>query len=121
MERSPQAVRAAAEAFFQQRDEAEMPYGEAGLALALGVSRDELRLIYDGESQPELQEVVRWAYLRMQDQLESSPIFQKSTMATRAVTLLKQPRLGGFSDHSEGGPVRLLVRLGHSFDESDLQ
>lgn len=116
-----QELREKAEAFFQQRDQAEAPYGEAGLALALDMPLDLLRKIYDGEDRADLRDAVRWAYLRMQDQIESSPIFQKSTMATRASALLKQPRLGGYDGDSGGGTVRLLVRLGRGFDESDLQ
>lgn len=114
-------LRERAEAFFQRRDQAELPYGEAGLALALDMSLDQLRKIYDGESRKELQSAVRWAYLRIQDQIESSPIYQKSTMATRASALLKQPRLGGYDGESGNNTVRLLVRLGRGFDESDLQ
>lgn len=108
--------------YFARCDAAGTLYGEAGLALQLGVSLETLRAWYDGEGRPELTREIRRAYLRIQSQLESSPAYVGNGMASKAVFLMKQRRLGGYRDKAEEKrDLTVHVRLGKDMDESDSQ
>ena len=113
----------AADAYFDACDAAGKLYGEAGLCLALGVSLTTLRRWYDGKNCPELQEAVQRAYLRIQDQIETSPAYmEKGGMATKAIFLLKQPRFGGYQDKIEAKQdLAVNVKFGGGMNETDFK
>lgn len=123
----------AAQAYFDEADREGKLYGEAGLCLGLSrfnpegrsVSIPTLRQWYDkgAESCPGLQEAVQMAYLRIQEQIETSPAYmEKSGMNTRALFLLKQSRFGGYQDKPEAkGDVQLNISFGKNMDKSDLE
>ena len=114
------ALRERCEAYFAQCDEAECLYGEAGLALSLQVSLSTLRDWYDGRKCPALQEETQRAYLRIQSQLEASPAYMGKGMVSKAVFLMKQPRLGGYQDRAETRQeMTVEVKMGGNMDRSD--
>ena len=111
-------LRERCEGYFRKCDETGSLYGEAGLALYLDVPLETLRGWWDGRGRPGMCAEIRRAYLRIQDQIETSPAYRgKANMAAWAGQLLKEPRLGGRSQ--EAPAVRIL--LGRSMEESDLQ
>ena len=116
---------AAADAYFDACDRATPPklYGEAGLALALGVKLGTLRDWYDGRYRTELQDAVQTAYLRIQDQIETNEAYrEKGGMATKAIFLLKQPRFGGYQDRIEAkSDMTVNIRHGKDMDDSDFK
>lgn len=116
-------LRNACEAYFAACDRKKELYGEAGLALHLGVSLKALRDWYDGRTCPDLQEEVQRAYLRIQNQIETSPAYmEKGGMTTKAIFLLKQPRFGGYQDRVESKQdMTVNVKLGSGMDESDFR
>ena len=77
----------AADAYFDACDAAGKLYGEAGLCLALDVSLNTLRRWYDGKLRPELQEAVQRAYLRIQDQIETDPVYSDKVEARQDLTV----------------------------------
>lgn len=99
--------------YFRECDEAGFLYGEAGLALALGVSLETLRSWYDGQERPELQEEVRRAYLVIRSQLESDP---RCVDKTRSKDMLARLRPDGRETRG-GGPVSVV--MGKGMGESD--
>lgn len=108
-----------ADAYFDTCDAAGKLYGEAGLCLALGVSLTTLRRWYDGKTCPELQEAVQRAYLRIQDQIETHPVYmEKGGMTSRAIFMLKQPRFAGYTDKVEARQD-MTVNIKHGKDMSD--
>lgn len=114
---------AACEAYFAACDQAGKLYGEAGLALHLGVTLVSLRRWYDGKRSPDFQETIQRAYLRIQDQIETSPAYmEKGGMATKAIFLLKQARLGGYQDKVEARQdLSVHVKLGSGMEDSDFK
>lgn len=114
---------AEANAYFNRCDAEGKLYGEAGLALALGVTLGGLRQWYDGVRRPELREAVQRAYLRIQDQIETSAAYmEKGGMATKAIFLLKQTRFGGYQDRIEAKQdLTVNVKIGDGMDESDFK
>ena len=115
--RTPEELTRAAQEYFQRADGEDRLYGEAGLCLALGVDLESLRRWYDGEERKDLTPAVRRAYLRIQEQVESDPRYQKPGMAARANRLLDQPRLGGGGREED----RVRVLFGDHMDETDFQ
>lgn len=123
----------AAQAYFDEADRDGRLYGEAGLCLGLSrfnpkggsVSIPTLRRWYDkgSESCPGLQEAVQMAYLRIQEQIETSPVYmEKSGMNTRALFLLKQRRFGGYQEKPEAkSDVKLEISFGKNMDQSDFE
>jgi len=106
--------------YFDDCDREHKLYNEAGLALALGVQLRTLVSWYEGERCPEFQDAVRFAYLRIQDQIESDPAYQDKSMSTRAIFLLKQKRLGGKQDKIEAKQdIAVNVKMGSGMEESD--
>lgn len=114
---------AAADAYFADCDRTGKLYGEAGLALALGVKLGTLRDWYDGRYRTELQDAVQMAYLRIQDQIETDEAYrEKGGMATKAIFLLKQPRFGGYQDRIEAkSDMTVNIRHGKDMDDSDFK
>ena len=98
---SPVELETAADRYFARCDETGALYGEAGLALGLNLDLQTLRSWYDGADRPEMQAVVRRAYLRIQDQIETGEAYRDKNLHNRAVFLLKQRRLGGYQDRAE--------------------
>ena len=121
--KSPEEFQQAADAYFEGCDQAGKLYGEAGLALALGVTLVSLRRWYDGKSCPELRESVQRAYLRIQDQIETHIAYmEKGGMATKAIFLLKQPRFGGYQDKIEAKQdLAVNVKFGGGMNETDFK
>lgn len=119
----------AANKYFDQCDLDDDLYGEAGLCLGLSkynakgasVSLQTLRGWYDGESCPWLKDAVQQAYLRIQAQIESDERYrEKGGMATRAIFLQKQGRLGGYQDKSESKQdTTVRIIHGDNMDPSD--
>lgn len=109
------ALRRRYQRYFRECDEAGILYGEAGLALALDVSRETLRSWYDGAERPELQEEVRRAYLIIRSQLESDP---RCVDKTRSKDMLAKLWPDG-RDARCGGSVSVV--MGRGMDESDFQ
>lgn len=108
--------------YFAKCDEEGKLYGEAGLALHLGVMLATLRKWYDGTDCPDLQETVQMAYLRIQSQTESDPAYMEKGMVTKAIFLMKQPRLGGYQDKIEAKTdIAVNVKMGSNVDESDFK
>lgn len=108
--------------YFAQCDEEGKLYGEAGLALHLGVMLATLRKWYDGTDCPDLQETVQKAYLRIQSQVESDPTYMMKGMVTKAIFLMKQPRLGGYQDKIEAkADIAVNVQMGSNTEKSDFE
>lgn len=108
--------------YFAQCDAEGKLYGEAGLALSLGVMLGTLRRWYDGTDCPDLQETVQMAYLRIQSQAESDPAYTEKGMVTKAIFLLKQPRFGAYQDKIEAKTdISVNVKMGKNIDESDFR
>lgn len=119
----------AAERYFAECDAAERLYSEAGLCLALSrynakgraVTLKALRRWYDGEKCPYLQDAVQTVYLRIAEQIQTDSRYQeKSGMSTRAMFLMKQVRLGGYTDKPETkAETTVTILHGTSMDQSD--
>jgi len=106
-----------AEDYFAAADESGDFYGEGALALATGMTLQELRAAYDGGDDAALTAAVRHAYLRIQAQIESSRRYADRGLNARATFFLKQPRFGGYSEKGEGGEVTVKVIWGKGMDE----
>lgn len=121
----------AAEGYFSQCDADETLYDEAGLCLYLSrhnpkgkpVTVRTLRAWYDGEHAAYLQEAVQMAYLRIQHQIATDPRYQeKGGMATKAIFLMKQARLGGYTDRTEQKTdATVNINFGKTMDQSDFK
>jgi len=108
------------DAYFAECDKRGKLYGEAGLALALDVNIDTMSRWWKGTQSPHLQRVIERAYLRIQEQIESDPAYMDKTLASRAIFLLKQERLGGKRDQIESSSeVTVNVKMGAGVDKSD--
>lgn len=120
--RTAAALRKACGEYFRLCDQEGALYGEAGLALHLGVKLGTIRDWYDGKSCPNLREEIQRAYLRIQAQLESDPAYIGKGMVTKAIFLMKQPRLGGYQERREPRrDVTVHVKMGDGMDESDFE
>lgn len=108
--------------YFTQCDEEGKLYGEAGLALHLGVMLGTLRNWYDGKKCPDLQFAVQQAYLRIQNQVESDPVYMMKGMVTKSIFMLKQSRLGSYQDKVEAKQdIAVNVKMGNGMDDSDFK
>ncbi|MCI6433826.1 MAG: DNA-packaging protein [Clostridiales bacterium] len=108
--------------YFAKCDAEGKLYGEAGLALHLGVKIGTMRGWYDGTDCADLQEPVQRAYLRIQAQLESDPTYMQKGMVTKAIFLMKQPRFGGYQDKIEAKQdISVNVKMGNGMDDSDFK
>jgi hypothetical protein len=78
---------------------------------------------WDGEKNPQLQDAVKIAYMRIQSQIETDPRYQeKGGMATRSIFLQKQKRFGGYQDKVEEKKDHTIrIIHGNSMDESDFK
>lgn len=134
------------EAYFDQQDAEGLAYSEAGLANALRWTVQRLQGYYDYndgregevvEAQVEAFEAgneeiedprcvfsyyVRLAYQRIQEQIDTSPIYQEKGMVTRGIFLNKQKRLGGYQDKQETrSDISVNVTFGDGVDPSDFK
>lgn len=124
-----EAFTEAADAYFDECDANNQLYGEAGLCLALSkksqngkvVTLRALRSWFDGDSCTHLQGAVQAAYLRIQAQIETDPRYrEKGGMPAKAIFLLKQPRLGGYTDRTEQkSETAVNITYGPATDQSD--
>lgn len=134
-----------AEAYFDAQDEAGLAYSEAGLANTMGWTVQRMQRYYDAndgkddelveaqvrafeqgrkveDGQAVLSYVVRLAYQRIQEQIDTSPIYQEKGMVTRGIFLNKQKRLGGYQDRMEARQdVSVNVTFGEGVDPSDFK
>ena len=116
------ALQAKCDEYFNKCDEAGILYGEAGLALHLDVKIATLRSWYDGTRCADLQYTAQKAYLRIQAQTESDPAYMEKGMVTKAIFLMKQPRLGGYQDKIEAKQdISVNVKMGENVDASDFK
>ena len=105
-------------AYFDAADAAGDFYGEGALALAVGMTLQDLRAAYDGGGDDAaLTAAVRHAYLRIQAQIESSRRYADRGLNARATFFLKQPRFGGYSEKGDSGEVTVKVVFGKGMDE----
>lgn len=121
----------AADGYFAHCDGLGTLYGEAGLCLWLTthnpkgrpVTERALREWYDGKHCPYLQEAVQLAYLRIREQIETDPRYQdKGGMTSKAIFLMKQPRLGGYTDKpDQKSDVTVTILHGATVDGSDFE
>ncbi len=134
------------EEYFDTQDRLEQAYSEAGLANALRWQIARLQRYYDYndgredevvEAQVEAFEAgneeikdprcvfsyyVRLAYQRIQEQIDTSPIYQEKGMVTRGIFLNKQKRLGGYQDKQETRQdISVNVTFGDGVDASDFK
>lgn len=116
--------------YFDECDDRDELYGEAGLALYLSennpkgrsVTLKTLRKWYDGDACPYLQDAVQLAYLKIQRQAESDPRYRDKAMVTRGIFLQKQTRFGGYQDRVEQkNDTTVRIIHGDSMDESDFK
>ena len=103
--------------YFDAADAAGDFYGEGALALAVGMTLQDLRAAYDGGDDAALTAAVRHAYLRIQAQIESSRRYADRGLNARATFFLKQPRFGGYSEKGDSGEVTVKVVFGKGMDE----
>lgn len=115
-------LQAKCDEYFRECDESLRLYGEAGLALHLGVTLKTLHNWYDGERCPDLQETIQMAYLRIQEQIESDPAYAEKGMVTKSIFLMKQTRLGGKQDKVEAKQeISVNVKMGDNVEASDFK
>ena len=118
--KTPEELQAKCDEYFAERDSVGGLYGEAGLALKLGVSLATLHSWYDGRYATELRPVVEEAYLKIQNQVETDPVYQDKALSARAIFLMKQMRYGGKVDKVEAKQdIAVKVKMGDAMDESD--
>lgn len=116
----------AVEKYFAKCDEEGKLYGEAGMCLGLtkynkkgrNVTLRTLRDWYDGVSCEYLQDVVQMAYLRIQEQIDTNPVYHEKNMATRGIFLQKQARYGGYQDKTEA-KQETTVKIIHGVNVDD--
>jgi hypothetical protein len=120
---TPEQLREKCDEYFKACDKSKTLYGEAGLALHLGVSLSTMRSWYDARRSPELQETIEYAYMRIMSQIETDERYQeKGGMATRAIFLLKQKMLGGYQDKvAAQTDMNVNVKMGDGMDASDFK
>lgn len=122
---------AAADGYFAECDATDTLYDEAGFCIYLSkhnakgrtVTLRTLRSWCDGDAAKHLQEAVELAYLRMQHQIATDPRYQeKGGMATKAIFLMKQKRLGGYQDKIEQkNDTTVTIVHGQTMDGSDFE
>lgn len=134
------------ENYFDVQDRLEQAYSEAGLANAMRWTLGRLQRYYDYNGGCEDEEVeaqvdafeagneeiddprcvfsyyVRLAYQRIQEQIDTSPIYREKGMVTRGIFLNKQKRLGGYQDKQETRQdISVNVTFGDGVDASDFK
>lgn len=134
-----------AEAYFAKQDEEGLAYSEAGLANTMGWTVQRMQRYYDANDSKDdeqveeqvrafeegrevkdasavLSYVIRLAYQRIQEQIDTSPIYQEKGMVTRGIFLNKQKRFGGYQDRQETRQdVSVNVTFGDGMDPSDFK
>lgn len=124
-----EAFTEAARGYFEACDAAGVLYGEAGLALYLSRHNDKGRVVtlktlrtwYDGDKCKYLQDAVQAAYMEIMAQIETDPRYQeKGGMSSKAIFLMKQSRLGGYTDKNEQKETApVVINFGANMDKSD--
>ena len=118
--KTPEELKVACDGYFADCDARNALYGEAGLALWLGISLRTLHSWCDGEYSVELRPVIEEAYLKIQNQVETDPKYLDKALSARAIFLMKQMRLGGKVDKVEAKQdIAVKVHMGDSMDSSD--
>lgn len=118
------ALRAALDGYFDMCDKTGTLYSEAGILLAIGLSSlDTWDSWWEGARCPDLMPEVRWACLRITNQILTHPTYrEKGGMTSLAIFLLKQKRLGGMTDRVETKKdMTVNVKMGGGMDESDFK
>ena len=109
------------EGYFHDCDEKGILYSEAGLYLALDVDRSTVDKWMNGSTaREEFQYPMRKAYLRMEMQLHTHPVYQTKGMTSMAMFKMKQEKFGGYQDKIEAKQdIAVNVKMGAGMDESD--
>lgn len=109
----PRRLQQKINAYFRTRDEAHGRYGPSDLAAFIGVDRE---TFYSYLENDELKGIVKLALTRIAGQLETSDYWD----ASRAIFLLKQRQIAGYSDKADksAAPVEVRVRFGEQTDEA---
>ena len=121
----------AANKYFDECDASGELYGEAGLCLGLSkynekgriITTERLRQWWNGDTCDYLQDAVRLACMRIQNQIETDPRYrEKGGMATVGIFLRKQKMFGGYQDRNET-KTEATVKIihGSNVEESDFQ
>lgn len=120
---TPEELKAACDAYFDECDRNGELYGEAGLALALKTSLRELRGWFTGEKFPEMREAAEYAYLKIMHQIETDERYQeKGGMSTRSIFLMKQQYFGGYQDKlAAQTQIDVNVKMGEGMDKTDFE
>jgi hypothetical protein len=98
--------------YFAQKDEVNGRYGPLDLAAFLGVDGE---TFYGFLDDPKLASLVKWAITKIAGQLETGVNWD----ASRAVFLLKQRAIAGYSDRPDGkgnAPASIRVYFGDAQD-----
>lgn len=118
--KSAEELETAINRYFDSCDAEDKLYSEAGLCLALYVSKITLQAWYDGKRSPAWQPLIQRAYLRIEEQIATDPRYQEKGMVTRGIFLNKQVRFGGYQDRIEARQdIAVNVKMGSGMDESD--
>lgn len=108
------------EAYFAWCDDEGRLYSEQGMALYLGVSMSTLDTWWRGKYCLDLQDTIRWAYLRIADQIMTDPRYAEKSMVSLKIFLLKQEKFGGYQDKVESRQdISVNVKMGSGMEESD--
>ena len=92
-------------AYFEEKDQTNGRYGPLDLAAFLGVDKE---TFYGFLDNPKLSPLVKWALTKIAGQLETGVNWD----ASRAVFLLKQREIAGYSDKQDNkGETQTKVRI----------
>lgn len=106
--------------YFNACDENERLYSEAGLALYMETPLDVLGDWWDGKAGPEMQQELKMAYLRIQEQIDTAPEYREKGMVSRSNFLNKQKRFGGYQEKSEvKQDISIDIKFGKGMEGSD--
>ena len=106
--------------YFKTCDEAGELYDEAGMCLALNVDQRQMRDWLNQEGP--FQYIVRRAYLHIQQQIATHPVYREKSMVTKSIFLLKQPQFGGYQDKTEEKKdISFKVTMGDGVDAEDFK
>ncbi len=112
-------AKAAMDDYFAACDADGTLYGEAGVALALGISLKTLRSWKHGEV-PGFLDVAEYAYMRIAAEPDHNPVYRDKAMITRSIYLSKQQDFLGYREKSEEGrSVEVNVNFGTNMERSD--
>lgn len=109
--------------YFDQCDRDGILYDEAGLLLHLHVLEPTWNSWWEGTRCPDLMDETRRACMRIQHQLLTDSRWRTSGgLTSMAIFLLKQKRLGGYTDKVMANTqMNVNVKYGDGMDESDFK